>query len=174
MDWVWRTLTRTDQGAILYLAKVLPLVVIPGLIIARLFFLLIPLLGGSLPDQSAISGALDPDQGWGVYSLSLLTYIVIAPIVETLIMAMVFWGLGRLGAGQRGLILGQVFFWVGLHSLAIAGWGLTVAWAFFIFSVCFLAWRSKGLGAAIGVTSALHAGNNTVAILLPFLLGAME
>ncbi|MBA4138682.1 MAG: hypothetical protein C0518_15360 [Opitutus sp.] len=58
----------------------------------------------------------------------------------------------------------------GLHSLAAPAWGLVIAWAFFLQSLCYLTWQSRSWLAAVAMTAVFHALHN----LFPTLLLAAE
>lgn len=93
---------------------------------------------------------------WGMF----LGIVVISPVVETLIMCVVFKVLSFTKKGRYALAVMSCVVWAGLHSLASPPWGLTVAWPFFIFSCSYLAWRRRSWWHAVSVTCLIHMLQN--------------
>ena len=87
--------------------------------------------------------------------------VLFAPIVETLIMAIVLSLLARFFS-PTVTVLGSAALWGVAHSLQAPVWGLVVWWPFVIFSTLYMVWRERGVVAAIGVAAATHALQNLV------------
>ncbi len=47
-----------------------------------------------------------------------------------------------------------------VHSLVAAPWGLVIWWPFLIFSIVFLTWRKRSLGAAFALPMLIHGLQN--------------
>lgn len=117
---------------------------------------------GSLALAFAAQG-LAPDMaepkfpGNGALVFVLLT--VFAPVVETLIMALLLVGLTRFMA-PTAAVFASAALWGIAHSLQAPLWGAIIWWPFLVFSTLFLVWRQRGFWAGIGVAAATHALQN--------------
>jgi hypothetical protein len=99
--------------------------------------------------------------GWAMVGLVVL----FAPVVETLIMGAVLLILLRFVPPTAAVLLSAAG-WGIAHSAAAPAWGLVIWWPFVIFSIMFVTWRQRSLGAGFGMAAATHALHN----LLPALL----
>ena len=120
-------------------------------------------IAGSLA-LSAASQAIAPNQptlqipdlpAW----LLIFSFVIFAPIVETLIMA------GFLSLFLRFMppawaILLSAAGWAVAHSVQVIGWGLVIWWPFLIFSTLFVVWRQRSWWAGVGVAAATHMLQN--------------
>jgi hypothetical protein len=88
---------------------------------------------------------------------------LIAPLVETLMMAVIFALLRLITRQVVPLAILSTFIWMGLHSLGAPAHGLGIFWLFLLLSICYLRWETRSLGHAFWMTAALHALHN-----LPF------
>lgn len=86
--------------------------------------------------------------------------IIIAPPLETLLMAGGLRLLSFITKRQVLLAVFSAFIWAVVHSLESPVWGLGVIWPFFVFSCSYLAWRRRSWWHAILVTSCVHAFQN--------------
>jgi membrane protease YdiL (CAAX protease family) len=148
-------LFQTDGPKSLYVLKLWLLALLPSLMLSGLVSLLIP---------NAEAPALVTEG-----SLPLLLIIVVAPLLETLIMAAVLLGLTRFVAPAPAVVASALL-WAVAHSLSAPAWGLIVWWPFLVFSAAFLAWRQHGLLTAVGIVTAAHAMQNATGILLDRLI----
>ena len=89
-----------------------------------------------------------------------LGLIIIAPPLETLLMAGGLRLLSFITKRQILLAVFSAFIWAVIHSLEAPVWGLGVIWPFFVFSCCYLSWRRHSWWRAILVTSCVHAFQN--------------
>jgi membrane protease YdiL (CAAX protease family) len=85
--------------------------------------------------------------------------VLFAPLVETLIMAIVLSLLARVLTPTLA-VLGSAAMWGLAHSLQATAWGLVIWWPFVIFSTLYLVWRERSTWAALGVAAATHALQN--------------
>ncbi|MEM9233822.1 MAG: hypothetical protein AAGA69_06230 [Pseudomonadota bacterium] len=174
MGGLFRSVRRAEPSVGGYVLRVAPMIIVPGLIIAFAIVTLFEVLGIPTGLDGVFSEEVPGLSPQAQRILEGFLIVVFAPLVETLIMALIFWFLGVLRLSYSGLIIGQVLFWMFLHSAQALAWGFTIAWAFLIFSMAYLAWREEhGTGKAILVVTLLHAANNAVAFgltLLPELL----
>jgi len=67
---------------------------------------------------------------------------------------------------KLGIAVVSAIIWGNIHSQFAHILGLTAAWGFFIFSVCFLEWEKKSTGRAIIVTACVHMCLNAVPAML--------
>jgi hypothetical protein len=96
-----------------------------------------------------------PSSLMGRISLFLFV-VVIAPIFETLMMGPILWVLKRIRPSQTILPLLSAAVWAGLHLDR----AIYVAWAFYVFSHAYLAWRPRGWWRTVGVTASIHGFYN--------------
>ena len=89
----------------------------------------------------------------------LVLVAVVAPLLETLIMAGVLSLLLRF-LPPSGAVLVSSAGWGIAHSLAAPVWGLVIWWPFLVFSVLYVTWRKRSLGAGIAVPAAVHCLQN--------------
>jgi hypothetical protein len=111
--------------------------------------------GGNTPQIAApktFSGAM--------VLVSLL--VIIAPVIETLLMAFFLWLLLFITTRKILLAVISCIIWAGLHSLAAPLWGMIIIWPFFVFSCAYLAWRQKSRLYAVGVTTFVHIFQNVL------------
>lgn len=93
--------------------------------------------------------------GWAV----LIAIILIAPLLETLIMAAVLEILLRLARPSIAIGLSAAG-WGLAHSSAAPAWGLVIWWPFLIFSTMYVIWRRRSIPIAILVVTAIHMLQN--------------
>ena len=72
------------------------------------------------------------------------------------------------------IALASALIWGYIHSLFAIGWGLTVCWGFFVFSVCFLEWEKKSKGKAIIATALVHTCQNMVPAVLALMIWILK
>lgn len=106
-------------------------------------------------NEPNLSGGLAP-------AVMFVGIVIISPLVETLLMCVVFKVLSFFTEGRLRLAVISSIIWACFHSLASAPWGLAVAWPFFIFSCSYLAWRRRSWWHAVLVTSSIHAMQNLI------------
>ena len=91
--------------------------------------------------------------------VAFVLLVAFAPLVETLIMAIVLSVLVRFLSPTLA-VLASALLWGIAHSLQAAAWGLVIWWPFVIFSTLYLVWRERSVMAALGVATATHALQN--------------
>ena len=122
-----------------------PVTTVPALILAALVDLLVP-------------STAQPQ--FGPVDLDLFARMVLlAPLVETLIMAAVLEILVRLMPARWAIAISAVG-WGVAHSLLAPAWGLVIWWVFLVLSALYVAWRKRSLAWAIAIPFAVHALNN--------------
>ena len=128
-----------------------PVTSIPALALAALAGWLLP--NAASPDLPV--GGLYP----------FLLVVVISPLLETLIMALVI-EIGLLVLPPLPVVILSAIGWGVAHSLAAPVWGLVIWWPFLIFSTLYVTWRGSGRGQAIAIVTAVHALNNFLPALM--------
>lgn len=101
--------------------------------------------------------------------LIAFAYIVFAPVVETIAMALALSLLLRWLSPASAVLVSAVG-WGILHSTVAPAWGLIIWWPFLIFSTLFVVWRTRGFWTGVGVATAAHMLQN----LIPGLLIALR
>ena len=104
----------------------------------------------------------------GIFELSL--FVILAPVVETLIMAGVLALLLKFLPPTAAVIVSAIG-WGIAHSLAAPAWGFVIWWLFLVFSVLYVTWRKHSLLAALAVPAATHALQNLLPSLVILLAG---
>jgi hypothetical protein len=148
MKWVLRILRNTDQRMWSYVWKATLISLIPSLAISAVVALVIPGKG--------------PDFEGPPLIFTLLGILVLSPWLETLLLWGTLWVIKRLLKGPVQIAIAAAVLWGMLHSLGTPTWGLSVAWPFFVFSVCFLEWEKRSKGRAIVVTALVHTCQNII------------
>lgn len=98
--------------------------------------------------------------------LFAIAALLIAPPLETLMMALFFLLCRLLTKNVVRLSIASGLFWGVLHVFNSPVNGVAVIWPFYIMSRAYLAWRPLGFWKAFGVTILIHAANNTIPVLL--------
>lgn len=131
---------------------------------ATLPALLLAFLAGSL-----VGADSHPDFGT-VDTTMLVAIVVVAPVIETLIMALgleiLRFVLARIGRPEWLAIPLSALGWAIAHSLQAPAWGLVIWWPFLIFSALYMAWRQRSYAWALAIPMAVHALNNAIPALL--------
>jgi hypothetical protein len=149
---LWHSLFDTDQGKLAYLGKALLLDLPLGLAVAVVIGLL----------------SSDPGPDFSKYGPMRLLFLlcVLAPLVETGMMMLIF-GVLRWFTKRAEIVVGlSVIVWALLHSTSHPLWGLGIAWTFLLFSVCYLKWEERSRRHAFWMTAAFHALHNLFLALL--------
>ena len=142
-----------------YVLRVWPVAIVPTLAIATVASIVAQLVGADhLFDQSQWGNLFEMSTG-----MLLVQIILVAPILETLLMAPLLALLVRVLPRRRYAVLGSALVWAILHSLSAPIWGVCIFWTFVVFSTAFLVWREVSLWHALGVTASIHALNNAFA-----------
>ena len=133
-----------------------PMATLPALVLA---FLAGSLVGAdSQPSFGTVNG------------LVVFAIVVVAPVIETLIMALalevLIFLLARLKQPQWFAIPLSALGWAIAHSLQAPAWGLVIWWPFLIFSALYMAWRKRSYAWALAIPMAVHALNNAIPALL--------
>lgn len=147
MKRVLELLRNTDRPLGSYVWRAWLIAMLPSLVVSALVTF-------ALPDSAS------PLKGPAVFVL--VGVLFLSPWLETLLMWPVLWVLKRCIGSMVGVAAASAVFWGVLHSLAAPAWGLVVAWPFFIFSLCFLAWEKKSAGRAIIATAVIHMCQNAL------------
>lgn len=145
------------RGPALYIVRAWLLTFVPVVAIAATLYALAD--GGGFPVTFPLSGAA-----------GFVLVALFAPLAETVLMSGPLLLLHR-SFGFGPAVLGSAALWGVLHGLTAPAWGLTAFWMFLVFSTAFLAWRPRGYGAAVLVTAAIHALQNSLPALLLFGFG---
>ena len=95
----------------------------------------------------------------------VLSLVLLAPLLETLIMWPIVSIIQRFIPGQAVVTaIVSAAVWGIFHGIQAPVWGLTVAWSFFIFSLCFVTWKKLSVFWAIGYVTSIHAMQNLLAV----------
>ena len=150
-----------DRGVhpVYYILRAWPVAIVPTVAIATIASVIAQLVGAEyLFDESQWGDLFEMSAG-----MLLLQIVVVAPILETLLMAPLLALLVRLLPRRRYAVLLSALAWAILPSLSAPIWGICIFWTFIIFSTAFLVWREVSFWHAVGVTAAIHALNNAFA-----------
>jgi membrane protease YdiL (CAAX protease family) len=125
------------------------------------------LLAAILLSATGLFGQIGPDvEGWkqkGVpVGVVILDVLVIGPLVETLLMALIIFILSLGIKSQMRVAIASAILWGILHSLVSPAWGLIVWWPFFIFSCAYLTWRQQSWRKGYWAAAAIHFLQNSI------------
>lgn len=146
---LWDSLFDINQPPVRYLGRALCLDIPITLVLAVL-------VGLTLPDDG-------PDFTSIPITMMLPVMCILAPLLETVLMVVIFTLLRLVTRRMAYLAILSTLIWMALHSIGAPAHGLGVAWTFLILSICYLRWETHSLGHAFWMTAALHALHN-----LPF------
>ena len=141
-----------------YCLAAVPIVLIPEVLLVLSALVVCGLLG---VDVSLISA---PDRS--ASRSEFLWSVVIAPIVETVLLALGLNGLLSLTSNLRLVAIATAVAWGCFHAAFGFLWLFGTIWGFFIFSCSYLAWRSQSFGAAFAAAAVPHAIINAATLLL--------
>ena len=118
---------------------------------------------------SALVMALMPNASQPVFDVdglfALLTLVVIAPALETVIMGAAL-SILLLFVSPAVAVLVSAAGWGIAHSLMAPAWGLVIWWPFLVFSTLFVTWRQRSLIAALAIAAIVHGLHNLPSALL--------
>lgn len=149
-----RSLRNTDQSKASYVWRAWLISFIPSLVIATVVVNLLGL-------QPYKDLTIDKSPTFWVFGVVLLS-----PWAETLLMWPILAILKEVFRKQLWVALASALMWGYLHSRFALAWGFPTAWAFFVFSLCFLEWEKKSKSKAIIVTASVHMCQNGVPTLI--------
>jgi len=163
--WAIRSLSNTDQPMLGYVWRAWLIAIIPAILISVVVNLVFGSLDwGRLASKGSVSTG--PPAMWVVATAWVVGMVLLNPWLETLLMWPILRVLKLFIPEQLWVAVVSAWLWGGFHSLLVPGWGITTAWGFFIFSVCFLEWEKKSTGRAIIVTASVHMCQNAVPAIL--------
>jgi hypothetical protein len=131
---------------------------IPAIILVQIVSILLPPEAGS-----DIAEQLFPEEL--PFWISALGVVVFAPLVETGLMAIVFFLTRKLGASTPVQIGIQVVFWAFLHGIQAPLWAFGPGWIFFVLALIWTGQRKASFGRAFWSVTLVHALNNAIATL---------
>ena len=142
------TFSNTEGSALRYILQMAVISLVPSLLISFMFF---GVLGVPLDQAPQFDGPLP---------VLLVSVLVIAPVIETLLMALVIKLASFIFKKTVSICLATALVWAIVHSVSVPLQGVTVYWPFFVFSYAYLAWRKHGWWKAISIATAIHACQN--------------
>jgi len=154
-------------------AKSAPLPALPAILarptrpLATLLTAWILSISGSLALSALIGliapAAAPPDFGWltgrGFYTLIVLS--VLAPLIETLVLALTTSLLLLLVRPSAAILLSSLG-WAAAHSLQAPIWGLVIWWPFLVFTTLYVVWKQRSLAWGLAMAFLVHAMQNLV------------
>jgi hypothetical protein len=123
-------------------------------------------LAASADAIARAAGIVEPTEGvpeWSIGWVDLAGLVVFAPLVETLLLSALLWGLSRFIASPVRVAAASALIWGGLHGAVAPMWFFGTVWAFFVFSYAYLAWRPRSYRHAFFVAALPHAMQNGAA-----------
>lgn len=98
--------------------------------------------------------------------------IVVSPLAETLLLALILVVLSLLSSRVAFVALVSAIAWGCAHALFGAFWFFGTVWSFFVFSCAYLHWRKASFGKAFLAASIPHALINSTVMVLIALFGS--
>jgi hypothetical protein len=126
-----------------------PLAMLPSL-------LLVMLLHTALGWWGVDAEALSPPVFAATWR-TLVLVVVVAPLLETLLLAAGVWVLRRLLRSRALVVLLSALAWGLLHGVQSPLWFFGTAWSFYVFSAGYVAWRRVSYGHAFAAAAVPHA-----------------
>lgn len=99
---------------------------------------------------------------------SLWMTVLVAPIVETLLLALGVQIIGLITKHREGIAITSALAWGALHASFYPIWFFGTVWSFYVFSRGYLAWRPVSVKHALGAAAVPHALVNASALLMQF------
>lgn len=153
-------LTITNENKLIYILKA-----------GFLCFFISIVFGFAINNIFDFSLNLDSDiDGSPLSFVDFLGYVIIAPVIETLLMRPIIKLIKCFTVRFWGVIICSAVIWSCLHSLLIPTWGLFIFTSFIIFSTVYLRWEKYSTQAAFSVTASIHALHNFLACMMVILL----
>jgi hypothetical protein len=87
----------------------------------------------------------------------LVTVVLVAPLLETLILAGLLELLGMALRSWVRIAAVSAVAWGLLHGLVAPLWFFGTVWSFFVFSAAYIAWRPQSIGRAFAAAAMPHA-----------------
>jgi membrane protease YdiL (CAAX protease family) len=137
-----------------------PLAMIPSM-------LLVMLLHTALGWWGVDAEALSPPVFAATWRMLLLV-VVVAPLLETLLLAAGVWALGRVLRSRAVVVLLSALAWGLLHGVQSPLWFFGTVWSFYVFSAGYVAWRRVSGGHAFAAAAVPHALINLTVMALLF------
>ena len=94
--------------------------------------------------------------------------IVAAPVIETLVLALLLELLSRVTRHSQVIAIVSALAWGAAHAYFHPLWFFGTVWSFYVFSRGYLAWRPISYKHALGAAAVPHALVNSSALLLQF------
>ncbi|HTU64547.1 MAG TPA: hypothetical protein VMF52_01245 [Steroidobacteraceae bacterium] len=138
-----------------------PLALIPSILLAALAY---AAFAGAGADVEAIRKPMRD-----VAQRQLWIALLAAPIIETLVLALVIQLIGRLTKHREAIAIASALLWGALHASFYPLWFFGTVWSFYVFSRGYLAWRPVSVKHALGAAAVPHALVNSSALLLQFI-----
>jgi hypothetical protein len=136
------------------------LALIPSIALAALAYLVFSTAGA---DVSALQ-----KPARDVLTRNVWMTVLVAPFVETLVLALGLWLLSRITRQRQVIAIISALAWGGLHAWFHPLWFFGVVWSFYVFSLGYLAWRRVSYKHALGAAAVPHALVNASALLMQF------
>lgn len=156
--WPISTLTNPHAPGLSYFVTALLVAIVPASAIGIVLQLVL--------DPSALQAVEDAVLPEGIpFSVLFFGIVVFAPVVETLMMVVIFAVCRFFHLSVPAMILVQVVIWAALHGLQAYAWAFAPAWLFFVFSIVWLTQRQRSATRAFVFTSGVHATNNLIPML---------
>jgi hypothetical protein len=148
------SLTTTDVSPLKYIFRAWIIALVPTILIGLVVGLVCE------PKENMMGRDTQP------VHVAFLGMVVFSPVLETLLMRVVFWFLRKITQVPLKLVVWSAILWALLHSLAWLPWGIIVFWGFVVFSTCYLSWEKVSRWRAFWITSATHAMLNLIPAML--------
>ncbi|MDD2924563.1 hypothetical protein [Rhodoferax sp.] len=96
----------------------------------------------------------------------VLGLVVVAPVIETLLLAAILWVLSLLSQNLLLVAAASAVIWAGFHATFGALWFFGTVWSFFVFSCAYLTWRKVSFPRAYFAAALPHAFVNLTVVLI--------
>ena len=157
MNRMARFLFNTEMPLWRYILVLLPLIMIPAMAMINAVRFGLEFAGVDLtrfsppPVSSSATGAFGS--------------IIFAPFIETYLLAVLITILSSFIPNRIHVVVVSGLMWGAFHAVFGLLWFFGAAWAFFMFSCAFIAWRQKSFKHAYFAAFVPHVLNNAIVIL---------
>jgi hypothetical protein len=118
--------------------------------------LLVMLVHAALGMWGVDADALSPPV-FGTTWAMLVLVVVVAPLLETLLLAVGVWLLTLILRRRAAVVLSSALLWGLLHGMQSPLWFFGTVWSFYVFSAGYVAWRRVSFGHAFAAAAVPHA-----------------
>jgi hypothetical protein len=105
-------------------------------------------------------------------AVTLLVAVLLGPLVETWLLAVGLWAIGRFASQPWRISLASGVLWAAIHGWQAPLWAVGTIWPFTVFSYAYLTWRSNSRADAVGIAWLTHVFHNALSVTMALMFSA--